>query len=405
MTALTRDQTSPFAIAWRTIAAGICAIGIWSSWCQSRADHLFRLDNEQSVQAAIRLQPDAWQYYMRLSLLDDAHAGELLKTALTLDPYNAQADIELALRYEAAGDLPRAEKLLLDAYAVDHTYMPRWSLANYYFRRGNLPAFWQWARSAAELPSDNAEPLFQLCWNVSPDANEITRRVLNDNPQLVRQYLTFLLTKDQLLSAAGIAERLSSIGDKSSDSAGMFAVIDRLVDANDGAAARSLWNVLIARKWVLADKTIPNNPDFARDPLPVSFDWALPSSSGLHSWPGPSGLETEFSGEEPENCTVAEQVLLLSPGNYEMDYSSRTENIPPATGLRWQIIDKASEKVLAESPDVSSLSAGDIKFPFSIPSDADASLVRVRLRYLRTIGTARISGTLVIPSVHIFAKP
>ncbi len=400
---LTRDQTSPFAIAWRSIAVGLCAIGIGSSWCLARSEYLFRLDTQQSVRAAIRLEPDTWQYYMRLSLLDDAHAGQLLKTALALDPYNAQADIELALQREAAGDFPLAERMFLDAYAVDRTYTPRWSLANYYFRRGNLPAFWAWARSAAEMPSDNIQPLFELCWNVSPDANEITRRILNDNPLLVRQYLKFLLAKNQLLAAAGIADRLSSIGDPTSDRASMFAVIDRLVDANDGAPARSLWDLLIARKWVVAETSLPNNPDFARNPVPVSFDWALPASAGLHSWPGPSGLETEFSGEEPESCTVAEQVLLLSHGNYEMNYSFRTENIPPATGLRWQIVDNASDKMLAESPDLSGLSMNAVKFPFSIP--ADATLVRIRLQYQRAIGTPRISGTLVIPSVHIFAMP
>lgn len=364
---------------------------------------LFRRNTGQSVQAAIRLEPDAWQYYMRLSLLDEAHARQLLENAVALDPYNAEADIELGLRLEAAGDYGEAEKLLLGAYAVDHTYLPRWSLANFYFRRGNLPAFWEWARSAAEMPADNTEPLFELCWSVSPDANEIARRILNDNPRLVRQYFDFLVTKNQMLAAKETAERLSRIGDPSSDAPRMFLLIDRLLNANEGDGAKSLWNVLIERKWIVAEKSAPNNPDFARDPLPVGFDWALPSSSGLHSWPGPSGLETEFSGDEPESCTVAEQAIVLSPGNYEMDFRYHTEDIPPATGLRWQIIDAGSGKVQAESPDLSSASLIDVRLPFSIASDA--SLVRLRLQYQRAVGTPRISGTLVIPSVHIYARP
>lgn len=364
---------------------------------------LFRRNTGQSVQAAIRLAPDAWQYYMRLSLLDEAHAQQLLENAVALDPYNAEADIELGLRLEAAGDYGGAEKLFLGAYAVDHTYLPRWSLANYYFRRGNLPAFWEWARSAADMPSDSTEPLFELCWSVSPDANEIARRILNDNPRLIREYFDFLVAKNQMLAAAGIAERLSRIGDPSSDAPRMFLVIDRLLNANEGNAAKSLWNVLIERKWIVAEKSAPNNPDFARDPLPVGFDWALPSLSGLHSWPGPSGLETEFSGDEPESCTVAEQAIVLSPGNYEMDFRYHTEDIPPATGLRWQIIDAGSGKVQAESPDLSSTSRIDVRLPFSIASDA--SIVRLRLQYQRAVGTPRISGTLVIPSVHIYARP
>src|SRR5579863_9014482 len=171
---------------------GLCGLGIWSSFCFARADLLFRQNTEQSVQAAIRLEPDAWQYDMRLSLLDDAHADQLLETARTLDAYNSEADIELGLRREAAGDYPAAERLFMDAYEIDDTYLPRWSLANFYLRRGNLLEFWVWARSAAQMPSDDTGPLFELCWRVSPDPDEITQRILNDNPKLIRQYLDFL---------------------------------------------------------------------------------------------------------------------------------------------------------------------------------------------------------------------
>jgi len=65
----------------------------------------------------------------------------LLTTSLRLNRYDAQADIGLGLQFEADGDFGRAEKKLLEAYEVDHTYLPRWSLANYYFRRDNIPAF------------------------------------------------------------------------------------------------------------------------------------------------------------------------------------------------------------------------------------------------------------------------
>jgi tetratricopeptide (TPR) repeat protein len=400
---VTRPLTRLVAIACRLIIAGICLLGIWCSWNFARADYLFRLNTEDSVRAAIRLEPDAWEYYMHLALFDDVHAQQLLETAIKLDPYNAQADIELGLRLEAAGDYRRAEKLLLDAFAIDHTFMPRWSLANFYFRRNNLPAFWAWARSAATMPSDDIGPLFELCWRASPDPDEIARQILNNNPELIRQYLDFLLAKNQLSAAAETAHRLAQAGRPEMDDPQMFSVIDRLVAARDGDAAKAIWNVLIEKRWVVAETGAPNNPNFVRDPLPVSFDWALPSYVGLHSWPGPSGLETEFSGEEPENCTIAEQAVVLAPGNYEMGYSYRTEGIPPATGLRWQIVAADSGTVLAESPDLSSEALNNAKLAFSIPSDS--SLIRLRLQYGRSLGTPRISGTLVMPSVEIHARP
>jgi len=34
--------------------------------------------------------------------------------------------------------------------------------------------------------------------------------------------------------------------------------------------------LLIEQHWVEADSTVPNNAEFAREPLPVTFDWSLP---------------------------------------------------------------------------------------------------------------------------------
>ena len=54
---------------------------------------------------------------------DRAHARELLTTSLRLSRYDAQADIELGLQYEGDEDFGRAEKQLLEAYKVNHTYL------------------------------------------------------------------------------------------------------------------------------------------------------------------------------------------------------------------------------------------------------------------------------------------
>jgi tetratricopeptide (TPR) repeat protein len=390
-------------VALRIVIAGACCLGIWSSWEFARADYLFQKDTEKSVRAAIRFVPDGWEYYMRLAQFDRTHARELLATSLRLNRYNAQADIELGLQYEAEGNFDRAQKLLLEAYEVDHTYLPRWSLANYYFRRDNMPAFWAWARSAAEMPADEIGPLFELCWRVSPDPESITRAILNEKPELIRQYISFLLAKDQLQAVDIVAPRLVRFGYPETDRPLLFSVVNRLVAANDAAAAKTLWHSLIEQHWVVADTTMPNNAEFLREPLPVRFDWALPEYAGLHSWPGSSGLETEFTGSQPEDCTIAEQTVALTPGNYTMAYAYHTSDIPKATGIRWQIVDTKSNTVLADSPDLSSDALNHSAFAFSVPPGD--SVLRLRLTYRRALGTPRISGVLVVLSVQIQAQP
>lgn len=391
------------AAALRLMIVAACCWGIWYSWRLARADYLFRQDTEASIRQAISTTPDAWTYYMRLAEFEPDHAQGLLTTAVRLNPYNAQANIELGLQDEAQGEPGRAEQRFLGAFAVDHTYLPRWSLASFYFRRGNMAAFWTWARSAAEMPSDSTAALFELCWRVSPDANEITRRILNDNPKLLRQYLGFLLSKKQAPSAAEIAIRLIQNGDPKSDVLLMFYTINQLITDKDGVSAKSIWTALATKHWVVADSGLPNNPNFAREPLPVQFDWTLPLISGIQSVPGPSGLQTEFSGLEPDQCEIAEQAVVLGPGNYELEFSYRTEGIAPGTGLQWQIFGADSIKPLAESSDLSDENLTSAKMMFSILPGT--SLAHFRLIYRRALGTPPISGSLEMSSVQIHALP
>jgi hypothetical protein len=310
--------------------------------------------------------------------------------------------MELGLRYEFEGKYVQAEQSMLQAFYVDRTYVPRWSLANYYLRRDNIPAFWIWAHRAAEMPGDDIGPLFELCWRVTPDPEKIETAILNDQPALIRQYVGFLVQKNGLQAAASAASRLIRYGKPSSDLPLMFSVVDRLVAARDGDAAGALWHLLIERNWVVADAAVPNNAGFARAPVPVSFDWKLPSYPGLHSWPGPAGLEVEFAGEQPEDCSIADQVLVLKPGDYTMRYSYRTANIAPDTGIRWQLIDARSNKIIADSPDLSSDAMKRQALAFSV--GPDSSILHLRLAYRRTPGTPRISGILMMRSIEIRAR-
>jgi len=390
-------------LALRISVAAACCYGIWSSERLARADYLFKKDSEASVRSAIRLVPDSWEYYMHLAQFDRANAQELLTTSLRLNRYNSQADIELGLRYEAEGDFFKAEKQLLESFEVDHTYLPRWSIANYYFRRGNMPAFWAWARSAAAMPADDIGSLFDLCWRASPDPQTISKEILNENPGLIRQYIRFLNARNQTAAIDAVASLLVANGDPGTDLSMLFEVINKLVAANDAAGANALWHSLVARHWVVADSTALNNPSFRREPLPVSFDWSLPEYEGLHSWPGDSGLETEFTGRQPEDCTIAVQLVVLAPGDFALSYTYHTSEIPQATGIRWQLIDANSNAVLAESGDLSSDSQTRSAFGFSV--HPGASLVRMRLGYHRALGTPRISGMLFVQSVQIEVLP
>jgi hypothetical protein len=397
------------ALAIRVSVVCACLLGIWESWKFNRSERLYYRGTPESIRAAIRAEPDCWWCYTALAREDDPHAEELLSTSLRLNPYNSDAAIDLGLRYEADGDIQRAESLLHQAFEVDRTYAPRWSLANFYFRRDNLPSFWIWARRATEMPAEDIGALFELCWRASPNAKTIEANINEDNPDVVRQFIMFLIGKDQPTAAVHPALKFVSIVPResdwlqNSDRRLFFDTVDKLIAVNDAAGANALWRGLIRAHWIVADSSIPNNPLFARDPLPVKFDWTFSSYAGLHSWPGSAGLETEFAGQEPENCTIAEQVVSLPPGNYLLESSYYTRSIAPNTGIRWEISDPKSEMLLANSSPLSSDSSARVRFSFSVKPDLP--FLRLQLAYHREPGTTRVTGALVVTSIQIQPAP
>jgi pentatricopeptide repeat protein len=282
---------------------------------------------------------------------------------------------------------------------VDRTYLPRWSLTNYYLRRGNLLEFWVWAERAAQMPPGDVGPLFQICWRVEPDPAKIEARIVGNDPALTLKFLEFLLDRNQVSSAAPLASRLLVIGAQKDDLSAIFDVVNSLVRAGDAAAASALWHQMMSRNWVFADAAFPYNGDFARDPLPVLFDWSVAGLTGIHSWTGHGGLVSELTGSQPENCVIAQEVVPLLPGSYRMYYSYRTTGIPPGSGLRWQLLSAPTGALVAQSGDLSSDYLKPDMLKFLVPSYQ--SLYTLRLVYIRTPGTTRVSGTLVSGSVRL----
>ena len=135
----------------------------------------------------------------------------------------------------------------------------------------------------------------------------------------------------------------------------------------------------------------------------ASAYWTLPVCPGLRTKADISGLRTEFSGTEGDTCVIAEQAIFLLPGKYTLKYAYRTTNIPPGTGLRWQIMDSRPNVIIAETPDLSGDALQNSTLEFTVPPST--SLLRVRVAYRRRADTKLIAGRLLVESVEIQPLP
>ncbi|MGH9648057.1 MAG: hypothetical protein ACRD4E_14700 [Bryobacteraceae bacterium] len=166
-----------------------------------------------ATEAAFRQNPEAamrspnWIQAAHLARFESSR--EELRAAVRLNPRMASAWIHLGLDAEADGNLPEAEADLLRAARFDHLYLPAWTLANFYFRRGDAGKFWPWAKQAAGLTYDDYRPLLRLAdaLDISPSRVAIW---LGGGAPLLRAYLDLLINAHRLDSAREVADMLAA---------------------------------------------------------------------------------------------------------------------------------------------------------------------------------------------------
>lgn len=379
------------------------------------ADAWFRTGTVAGTEKALALTPRQAAYSLRLALLvagdDPARAEASLERAVALNAHDARAWIELGLRYEAAGDLPRAETALLRAAAESRLYLPRWTLMNYYFRRGDTERFWRWARQAVPMMWGDPGPLFRLCGRVREDGRLLGRLEIA-KPEWRAAYLFYLLDAGRSdLAAPAVRGLLESR--READAPLLLEACDRLLAAGDAGDARAIWDGLMAARRIarvkLPGAKLPGgsagllyNGDFAISPTGRGFDWRLPAIEGIGAAreDASGGLRLTFSGGQPENAEPLAQLVPVEENTaYELRFAYRTSGIAAQAGPGWRIDDAGRGVAIAAGESLASEAPAAQGIPFVTPPGC--RLVRVALTSRRHAGSTRIAGFMVLRKVEL----
>ena len=195
----------------------VLAIAAMYSIRLALADAAFRKQTPQSVARALELLPDHASYLLfRAQQMD--YDGEdstaLLERIASVNPLSSTPRIRLGLAAEARGNLSGAEKWLLDAAQVDRQFEPRWTLANFYFRRERPDEFWKWIRAALEVSYGDRSLAFDLCWRMSQNADEVLAKAIPDRHEVVASYLYYVMDRRREATASA-AFKLAQFHDPS----------------------------------------------------------------------------------------------------------------------------------------------------------------------------------------------
>lgn len=360
-----------------------------------------RLETVEAAERAVALAPDNSQFYARLAWLvsndDPRKSKEGLERAVALNPRDAGSWIELGLRAESEGDEGSAQERLLRAAEVDATFLPRWTLANYYFRHFDEARFWLWMKKAAAMAYGDPEALFRLCGRVKEDGNLIDRLELR-NGDLRAGYVAYLLSRNRADLLGPSVHRV--LDDKrEADVPLLLTVCERLLDSQRGEEALEIWNK-VANPAAEGVRGIVNSA-FASAPTSRGLDWRLPSVEGISvaRETDSGGLRLTFSGREPETADLLVQLIpLKEKALYELTFVYRTQGIARRAGLLWQVTDRGSGVILAKSEILASEADAEGQLQFPAPASGVAQLA---LRYRRTQGTTRLEGFLTLRKVGL----
>ena len=374
----------------------------WFSIHLAAADAQFQRHTPESVARAIAIEPRNADYLAFRSLqldYDGADSTLLLERAAQLSPLSSSPRIRLGLAAEIRGDFDAAEKWLLDAARVDRQFEPRWTLANFYFRRttsaasGNEAAspFWNAIREALAISYGDRRPAFDLCWRMAGDPTTILDRAIPEQREVLAAYLQYTL--DSHPDASGpVAVKLAHFGDPS-DRPLLLAACDKLIASADAALALRLWSAI-----GYAAPAGLFNGNFSTAPLNHGFDWRLIESPGVvHTaldQPRPA-RRIALDGRQPESCALLTQIVNLEPhARYTLRWEARTSGFPAPAGIEWRIADLHANIQATIGP-------SDAPAFGSATFIATSELAPLTLFYQRPSGQARAEGRIELSRVFI----
>ncbi len=391
------------------LVAAALAGAYWST-IFARASFLFEQDTATSVPAAVDLVPYNASYVARLAAWQAPQKEALLQRALKLNPFDFGSDIQLGLAAEMQRrDLPAAEQYYLAAARVNHMFLPKWTLANFYFRHEQPDKFFAWAKACLEISPYQADPLFTQMWLISQDAQRIADAV-PDKVTVLLQYTSFLSRTGQFAPIPPVVKRLVALtGTRHPSDLGRDDQIlpeeDRILAAGQLQPALDIWRTLAAAGWIhlpVPTAASPlSNGQFAGAFLRHGFDW-VPSANeavSLEQSTKEGCLRLTLSGDEPEHCMLLQQYVPLARGrSYRLHWLAAAQGMEPPTGISWHLHPvQANTAIDLAGGDVLSAPGGN--WNFQSPPMADTALLT--LEYSRPPGKLSADGSLTLRSVSL----
>ena len=322
------------------------------------AAHDLGRDTREGYERAVRLEPHNprnWyllgrSYLYDLEQPDPVQAVSALRKSVELDPYSAEAMLDLAIAYDGEGDTAQARATLVSAQRVYPLSADvAWSYGNFLLRQGEQEAAFTQLHTALELDPKRAAEAFSRASQLQPDASTVLDRVVPATPATYVPILHMLSDAGDMETAQQVWFRLIGLHQKV-PLREVVPFFDALIHERRPDQAARLWPQGVA----IMENPPPDDPagsllwdggfesgfrggGFSWRFTPVSRDVQI-SFDRAEKHAGEQSLRILFNGRENLKFEDACHSIVPEPGkSYLLAGWVKTQSLTSSEGVRLQI--------------------------------------------------------------------
>jgi tetratricopeptide (TPR) repeat protein len=322
------------------------------------AAHFQEADTRAGYERAVQLEPsDSRNWYLLgrsylydLEQPDPARAIQAFRKSVSLDPYSAEALLDLANAYDGEGDIAHAREAYISAQRVyPQSADVCWSYGNFLLRQGEQEAAFAQIHKSVELQPKRATEAFALALRAQPDPAKVLDKVVPATPTVYLPIIQTLSGAGDLATAQLVWNRFIALHQKV-PIAEMVAFVDALTRQGRVTDARDAWTQAVSSM----ENAPPADPagsliwdgGFESKYKGGGFAWQFStmtrnvqfSIDGAEKHSGNSSLLILFNGRENLNLEDACHYIVPEPGkHYLLTGWLKTQSLTSSEGVRLQI--------------------------------------------------------------------
>jgi tetratricopeptide (TPR) repeat protein len=312
------------------------------------------LDKRGGYERAVQLEPANarnWfllgrSYLYDLEQPDSARAVQALRKAVSLDPYSAEALLDLANAYDGEGDTAAARAAFVSAQRVYPLSADvAWSYGNFLLRQGEQHLAFGQFRKAVELEPKRAAEAFSRAQSVQSDVNILLDKAMPATTEVYLPILHSLSSGGDLAAAQKVWKRLLALREK----VPMRDMVDYVDAYFRERRPEDAW-----RAWSEAVSIMQNAPP--PDPAgSLLWDGGFESgyAGGGFAWHFvPATKDVQIGFDRSEKHSGEQSLRILFNGHENLNFEDGCHNIAPEPGQRYLLTGWVKTQSLTSSQGV-----------------------------------------------------